>query len=76
MLRDSKELQMRSPHGPNAGITQETSKYGTKKLRGQQGCWGWRSPDDVSLPRKAPMETSYLSKGGMEGRRAETGDFV
>lgn len=38
---------------------EESPKYDTKKLKGQQECWEWRSPDNVSLPRKAPME-SYL----------------
>ena len=39
MLRNSKELWMRSPQRPNAGITKETNKYGSKQLRGQWWCW-------------------------------------
>lgn len=75
MLRNSNELQMRSPRGPNAVITQETSKYGTKQL-GAAGMLGMEKPRGCKFTKEGTSRNWLRRPRRFEGRRAETGDFV
>lgn len=75
MLRSSNELQMRSPRGPNAVITQETSKYGTKQLRAA-GMLGMKKPRGCKFTKEGTSRNWLSRPRRFEGRRTETGDFV